>query len=157
MSVLKPLTMQESEVVYMEDDPESSSEFDVRELNHRNIGEEFALKRKRFASRTGEVINVEHLMCDESRQCVSNFETVHGSIPSSITCSSISVSKIDFLTVLRASSWVSDSPITAFMMLLSQRTTSALDALFFTFLREFATKHEARSHTNFSSTLPKEL
>ncbi len=60
--------MQESEVVYMEDDPESGSEFDVRESNHRNIGEEIPLKHKGFASRTGEVINVEQLMRDGSRQ-----------------------------------------------------------------------------------------
>ncbi len=88
--------MQESEVFYMEDDPEAGSEFDVRESNHRNIGKEIALKRKRFSSRAVEVINVEHLMCAGCRQCISNFETVHGSIHSSTAYSSISVSKIDF-------------------------------------------------------------
>ncbi len=82
-------------------------------------------------------------------QCVPDFEDLYGKIPERISCSSISVTKSDLLTVVQPRTWVCYSSIRAFMVLINQGRIVKLDTSFVTFLRNYIHQRALDTHAYF--------
>ncbi len=81
--------------------------------------------------------------------CVANFELLYGSIPDLISCSGISVTKNDILTVLQPRSWVNDTPISAFMQLITNDRVLTIDILFGASLYSSVSRGALQNHADF--------
>ena len=81
--------------------------------------------------------------------CVTNFELLNGSIPDPISCSGISVTKNEILTVLQPRSWVIDTPISAFMQLITNGRVLTIDTLFVTSLYSSVGRGAIQNHADF--------
>ena len=79
----------------------------------------------------------------------SFFESSYGQIPDAISCSGITVSRNDLVTVIRPREWVSDSPISAFMMMLNKERIYTFDTMFVTLLRGAVREDRIGLHADF--------
>ncbi len=88
---------------------DSGSDYDATE-KYRD------LKKRTDVNGSIELNKVCHRNNHLQKGVITNFELLYGSIPGRISCSGISLTKNDILTVQQPRSWVIDTPISAFML-----------------------------------------
>ncbi len=95
--------------------------------------------------------------CDEStthhHESISEFEDSYGTIPDRIFCSSTSAIESELVTVIRPKTWVYDSPISAFRMLINLEGVIVFDTAFVTFFRNFFAPESSRDLCRLSSMI----